>query len=251
MSSPRNTVQKLPSLSARSPRTRGVNYASPRQGSLSARAMVGPSGRLLITPRLESTPRNQADYGSPLGNALPSNPLISLTLAMDGATVTRLLIELRHDDSPNTCRPVRARLTGLCGTTLAYTGRLGGTLVSTDSTLAGPSSAVETVQADGPSKLGHWGRGVVSVKSDGTLAVVLDPKHADMSSHRVIGQVLRGYEGLDYIEKMSQVRTRKHLFLCLIPGMCAPCTPALTALWLCCCVCSQVAIVARDMSTHQ
>ena len=208
ISSPRNAVQKLPALSVGStPRTRTtVNaYASPRQGSLSARSLVGPNGRLLITPRLDSTPRSQADFGSPLGSALPSNPLVSLTLTMDGAAVTRLIIELRHDDSPNTCRPVRARLSSLCGTTLLYTGRLGGTLVSTDSTIAGPSSGVETVQADGPSKLGHWGRGVVSIKSDGHLSIVLDPKHADMSSHRVVGQVIRGYEGLDYIEKMSQV----------------------------------------------
>ncbi len=206
MSSPRNAVKKLPTLSAGTPRTRGVaQYESPRQGSLSARSLVGPNGRLLITPRRDSTSRNQADFGSPLGSALPTNPLVSLTLAMDGATVTRLIIELRHDDSPNTCRPVRARLPSLCGTALLYTGRLGGTLVSTDSTIAGPSSGVETVQADGPPKLGHWGRGVVSVKSDGSLTIVLDPKHADMSSHRVVGQVIRGYEGLDYIEKMSQV----------------------------------------------
>jgi hypothetical protein len=48
---------------------------------------------------------------------------------MGGVVVTTLLIELRHDDAPNTCRPVRGRLPALCGTTLSYTG---GMLLSTD-----------------------------------------------------------------------------------------------------------------------
>jgi hypothetical protein len=208
MSSPRAMSTRLPSMS---PRSRGVNggSSSARLGSLSARSLSGPSGRLLITPRLEQTPRHQADFGSPLGGALPTNPLVSLTLSMDGAVVTRLLIELRHDDSPNTCRPARSRLMGLCGTKLAYTGRLGGTLVTTDPTAVGPSTSVETVQADSPPKLGHWGRGVLSAKADGTLAILLDPKHADLREYRPIGQVLRGYEGLEYIETMSQVRQRQ------------------------------------------
>ena len=73
-------------------------------------------------------------------------------------------------------------------------------------TAAGPSGGVASVTADGPPSLGHWGRGVVSVKADGSLAVLLDPKRADMSEFRPIGQVLRGYEGIAYIERELQVR---------------------------------------------
>ena len=52
-----------------------------------------------------TTPRSQTDSSPPLGAPLDTNPLVSLTLEMDGVPLS-LTIELRSDDSPNTCRPV-------------------------------------------------------------------------------------------------------------------------------------------------
>ena len=92
---------------------------------------------------------------------------------------------------------MRARLGSLGGTALSYTG---GLLVSSDSTAAAKDSGVMSVTADRPSTLDHLAsqRGVVFVKADGTLAILLDPTgdSADMSVYRPIGQVLHGCEHL-------------------------------------------------------
>ena len=77
---------------------------------------------------------------------------------------------------------------------------MGGLLVSNDSTTAAKDSGVMSVTADRPSTLGHLAsqRGVVFVKADGTLAILLDPagNSADMSVYRPIGQVIHGCEKL-------------------------------------------------------
>jgi hypothetical protein len=76
--------------------------------AVAAREKVDVSDMGTLTPTPPGAPSaagSEADVG-PLGPALESNPLVALTVLVDGVGPVTLTIELRHDDSPNTCRPV-------------------------------------------------------------------------------------------------------------------------------------------------
>ncbi len=93
-----------------SPRAARVAFAANPKLELT---QMQPAGVLAPTPPKSprppsagtvSTPRSQPDQ--PLGAPLDTNPLVSLTVEMDGVPPLILTIELRQDDSPNACRPV-------------------------------------------------------------------------------------------------------------------------------------------------
>ena len=100
---------------AMSPRSARVAFAA--QGKVEViHAELPPAAALVPTPPRSAhpwksdtetaAPRIQADSDQPLGSPLDTNPRISLTLEMDGVPPSTLTIELRQEDSPNTCRPV-------------------------------------------------------------------------------------------------------------------------------------------------
>ena len=81
--------------------------------------------------------------------------------------------------------------------------------------------------ADAQSTLDHFAsrRGVVFVKPNGSLAILVDPValSVDMSEYRPIGQVLRGYQGLAHMEQalVSQSKIDSASALTIVVAKCS------------------------------
>ena len=119
---------------------------------------------------------------------------MSIALAVDGVPAARMLIELRHEAAPSAVAAFRAAAAGYCGSSLAYEeGRLA---------CAGAGTAA-AADGDSAAALGHWSRGVVSLAPDGGFVLLLGP--CELPGYRPVGQLVKGYVGLSYVEAAAQV----------------------------------------------
>ena len=142
------------------------------------------------------SPSRSGDFGSPLGQPLAGNPLLSVALALDGVAAARFLIELRHDQAPHATAALRRFAQSYCG----------GTLVLAENHLQlSLGATTDDVPSDSATSagLGHWGRGVVSLAPDGGLVLLLGP--CELPGHRAVGQLVKGYVGLSYVEAAAKL----------------------------------------------
>ena len=96
--------RKLPSLGA--DHRYGSGSPEPERYGAGLRSAVG---------RRRRSPSRTQDFGSPLGPALGTNPLVSLVLSVDGEPRAKLLVELRHDHAPHACRAFMQAAESFCG----------------------------------------------------------------------------------------------------------------------------------------
>ena len=101
MRSRRSHASRLPSLN-------GSEYGR-QSGGRSLQSAAGFRRR---------SPSRSGDFGSPLGQPLQSNPLLSVLLALDGTVAARLMIELRHNQAPHATAALRHAAQGYRGATL-------------------------------------------------------------------------------------------------------------------------------------